>query len=527
MEKHYNKAQILEAFLNSINFGHRWCGIEEASRHYFGRPAAQLTLAQAASLAALPRSPAGYDPIRHPDRNKERRDLVLGLMADQGYITRADAERARAEPVVTARDAGFAVHAPYFVDAVKQAAAEAGVPLAAGGYRIYTTDDPALQRAAQQALADGAAKVEARPGYDHPKFDPAHPSRTGYLQGMVVAVDPYTGDVEALVGGRDYGASPYDRAVSAERQPGSSFKPFVYAKALEDGITANTIVPDTALAITLPNGDVYEPRDDDGKFLGPMTIREGLVHSRNAVAIQLGQRVGMDSVAALAGRMGVETPIDPVPASAIGASVVKPLDFVTAYSAFANNGLAVAPRLITRIDDRYGRPVYSAGDSTPRRVLDPAVAYIVRNMMKDVTERGTGRIARQMVPADIPIAGKTGTTNDNVDVWFIGMTPHLVAGVWLGFDRNQPIALGVAGGSLAAPVWGQMISTYYATRSAGQFPPASDLVYGEYDRATGQPAAAATPDSLRYTEFFIPGTGPLATRDNPWKVPQWGALLVH
>jgi penicillin-binding protein 1A len=527
MEKHYNKAQILEAFLNTINFGHRWCGIEEAARHYFGVHASQLTLPQAASLAALPRSPVRYDPARHPDRNKERRDLILGLMAEQGYISAGDAARARAQPVTTAANAGFPVHAPYFVDAVKQAAQEAGVTLSTGGYRIYTTDDPALQREAQQALVDGAAKVEARPGYGHPKFDPAHPSRTNYLQGMVVAVDPYSGDVEALVGGRDYDASPYNRAVTAQRQPGSGFKPFVYAKALEDGITANTIVPDTAISITLPNGDVYQPRDDDDQFLGAMTIREGLIHSRNSVAIQLGQMVGMDSVAALARRMGVESPIDPVPASAIGASAVNPLDFVTAYAAFANNGLAVTPRLVTHIDDRYGRRVYAAPDSTPQRVLDPAVAFIVRDMMKDVVDRGTGRVARDLVPAEIPVAGKTGTTNDNVDVWFIGMTPHLVAGVWLGFDRPQPIALGVYGGSLAAPVWGEMIRDYYANRSAGQFPAAPDLVYGEYNRATGQPADFFTPPDQRYTEFFVPGTGPLATRADPWKVPQWGALIIH
>ena len=527
MEKHYNKAQILEAFLNAINFGHRWCGIEEAARHYFGKHASQLTLSEAASLAALPKSPAGYDPARHPDRNKERRDLILALMADQGYITRQQADAARAQPVVTVPDAGFAVRAPYFVDAVKQAAETDGVPLDRGGFRIYTTDDPALQREAARSLVDGIAKVEARPGYRHPKFDPAHPSRTNYLQGMVVAVDPYTGDVRALVGGRDYEASPFDRAVNGTRQPGSSFKPFVYAKALEDGITANTIVPDTALSIVLPNGDLYQPRDDDGRFLGPMTIREGLIHSRNAVAIQLGQMVGMDSVAALAQRMGIETPIDPVPSSAIGASVVKPLDFVTAYAAFANNGLAVSPRLITRIDDRYGRTVYTAPDSTPRRVLDPAVAYIVRDMMKDAADRGTGRVARAMVPDDIPIAGKTGTTNDNVDVWFVGMTPHLVAGVWLGFDRPEPIALGVAGGSLAAPVWGEMVSAYYSGRSAGSFPPASDLVFGEYDRASGQPATMLTPLDSVYTEYFLPGTGPLATRANPWKVPQWGAVLIH
>src|SRR5690348_15477033 len=256
MEKHYTKEQILEAFLNQINFGHGWYGVESASRHYFGRGAAKLTLAQAATLASLPKSPVGYDPIRHADRAKVRRDLILGLMAEQGFITAADAARARAEPVTTVPNEGMAAPADYFVDAVRQAAQNAGVDVSKGGYKVYTTADVALQRAAHDALPRVSAEIENSPGYRHPTLAAAKDKRDA-LAGAVVAMDPSTGDVRALVGGRDYKLAPFNRATLALRQPGSSFKPFVYAKAIEDSLSAATIVPDTAIAIPIDGGDIY------------------------------------------------------------------------------------------------------------------------------------------------------------------------------------------------------------------------------------------------------------------------------
>src|SRR5689334_5441912 len=238
MEKHYSKDQILEAYLNQVDLGHGWFGVEAAARHYFGKSASRLSLAEAATLAALPKSPVLYDPTRFPERSKTRRDLILGLMADQGYITRDVAEKARNEPVVTAPDGGMSAPSQYFVDAVRQAAQRAGIPVATGGYRIYTTLDPALQRAAVAALVDGTLRVEARPGYRHAKYADAIKSRAPYLQGAVVVVDPTSGDVRALVGGRNYASSPFDR-VFALRQPGSAIKPLVYAAALSDSIPPN------------------------------------------------------------------------------------------------------------------------------------------------------------------------------------------------------------------------------------------------------------------------------------------------
>ncbi|HJQ18855.1 MAG TPA: PBP1A family penicillin-binding protein [Gemmatimonadaceae bacterium] len=527
MEKHYSKEQILEAYLNDIDYGHGWGGIEMAARHYFAKGAARLTLAEAATLAALPKGPAVYDPIKFPERARARRNVVLGLMAEQGYITRDQAVAAQREALVVAPNLGRSVVAPYFVDAVRQIAEHEGVNLSAGGYRVFTTLEPALQRAANDALVQGVAAVEARDGYRYPKMSALPRDRDDYLQGLVVAVDPFTGDVRALVGGRDYARSPFNRATYAMRQPGSAIKPFVYARAIMDSIPANAIINDTVLAIPLPNGDVYSPDNADNQFMGPITMREALVHSRNTVAVQLAERVTLDSVAALVQRVGIETPFQPYPSSAIGASVVRPVDFVAAYSAFATNGVAVEPRYITRIEDRSGRVVYDAPNPEPRRVMDPRVAFIVRNMMRDVVERGTGATARRMVPNQIAIAGKTGTTNDNADVWFMGVTPSLVAGVWLGFDKPKTIMPGAAGGSLAAPIWANMVTQYYGSGTAGDWFAPGDLSSGELDRATGQLADSLTPPDRRYTEYFIPGTEPPLLRIDPWKIPQWGPFITH
>lgn len=527
MEKHYSKEQILEAYINQIEYGHGWYGIEMAALHYFGKSASQLSIAEAATLAAVINGPSFYDPLKSPERVKARRDLVLGLMAAQGYISRAQADAARREKVVTAPNLGRSVTAPYFVDAVRQAAEREGVTIAAGGYRVFTTLEPALQRAAADALVNGVAEIERREGYRHAPM--ANVARTSgdYLQGLVVALDPYTGDVRALMGGRDFGRSPYNRVTLAQRQPGSSVKPFVYAKALEAGVPINEVVPDTALAIPLPNGDVYSPDNADNQFIGPITLRDALVFSRNTVAVQLGMRVSMDSVAELVGRIGVELPMRPYPSSAIGASEVHPIDHIAAYSVFAAGGFAVEPRFITRIEDRAGRTTYTAPAPLPRLAVDPRAAFIVRDVLREAAERGTGAAARRIVPPHIPIAGKTGTTNDNADVWFVGMTPTLVAGVWLGFDKPKTIMPGAGGGTLAAPIWATMVASYYGANSAGDWSPSPDVSFAEIDRLTGFLSDSLTPSERRQIEYFIPGTEPPTLKVNPWKIPHWGPLILR
>jgi penicillin-binding protein 1A len=340
-----------------------------------------------------------------------------------------------------------------------------------------------------------------------------------------VALDPYTGDVRALVGGRDYAASPYNRAVNAMRQPGSAFKPIVYAAALNDSIAPNAVIPDTALAIPLSGRATYRPSNADGAFLGAMTMREALARSRNPVAVQLALQLSMDTVVAMARTLGVSSPIAPFPSSAIGASVVQPLDLVAAFATFGNQGNRVEPRFITHITDRAGALAWQSRAAVAPQVLDPKVAFIVRDMLRDAVERGTATAVRRYVPASIPVAGKTGTTNDNADVWFIGMTGDLVAGVWLGFDAPRTITPGAGGGSLAAPIWGRMVQLAGVGRSGGNWTPPEGLVVADLDRATGAVASDTTPADQRYTEYFLPGTEPPVLRMDAWRILRLGPIM--
>jgi len=536
MERHYTKEQILEGYLNQISFGHGWYGIESAARHYFGKPAAKLTLAEAAALAAMPKGPALYDPLKYPDRVRQRRNVVLSLMADQGFITQSQEKAAQAASLVTQPNGGYSAPSPWFIDVVRIQATRAGIPVMQGGYRIYTGLDPVLQNAAVSALQEETASLEADPDYAHPKYVPPKGltrsnKPTDYLQGLVVALDPASGDVRALVGGRDYNDSQFDRAIDGLRQPGSSFKPIVYAAAIADSIPPNAMFADTALAITLPNKTIYRPENSDSKFLGDISLRDALALSRNVVAVQVAMKLGMDSVAQVAYRMGITTPIAPYPSSAIGASVVQPLNLIAAYTTFANLGTPVEPRFIYRIEDRNRKIVFSREVRALAPALDPRVTYVVRDMMRDVVERGTAASIRRYLPRSVPAAGKTGTTNDNSDVWFVGLTPDVVAGVWLGFDKPTSIAPGAAGGSLAAPVWGKMVARYYAskpdllTRSADQWVPPVGVIFGDFDRETGKLATDQTPADQRYTEYFVEGTEPPPLRADPWKLFSWGPVI--
>jgi 1A family penicillin-binding protein len=537
MEKHYTKDQILEGYLNQIPFGHGWYGVESAARHYFGKSASKLSLPEAAALAAMPKGPALYDPLKYVDRVVRRRNVVLSLMADQGYITRDQATSAKASRLATSPNAGYSAYSPWFVDVVRVQAQRAGIPVSEGGYRIYTSLDPVLQNAATTALLEETASVEAQPGYAHPKYvrgaeAQAGRATTDYLQGMVVALDPTSGDVRALVGGRDYSDSRFNRAVDGNRQPGSSFKPIVYAAAIADSIPPNALFADTALAITLPNRTIYRPENSDSQFLGTISLRDALAMSRNVVAVQLGMKLGMDSIANLAHRMGLNSVIAPYPSSAIGASAVQPLDLVAVYTTFANLGTPVEPRFIYRIEDRNRKVVLSREVRALAPALDPRVTYVVRDMMRDVVERGTAASIRRYLPVSIPVAGKTGTTNDNSDVWFIGLTPDVVAGVWLGFDKPVSIAAGAGGGSLAAPIFGKMLARYYASkpeilrsREAAQWTPPLGVIMGDVDRDTGELATNQTPADRRYTEYFVEGTEPASLRADPWKLFAWGPII--
>ena len=524
MERRYNKAQILEAYLNTIHFGHGWYGIDAAARHYFGKSASRVTLAEAATLAAMPKGPALYDPVRYPDRVKQRRNVVLALMAEQKYITAAEKSAAQAQTLVTTResvDQSF----NYMVNVARVQAERGGVNVREGGYRVFTTLDPVLQRAAATALREIVNGAESGPRRK-PKKGAAPAPAMGTLQGALVMLSPATGEVLALVGGKDFASSSFDRVIDGRRQPGSSFKPFVYGTALLQGIPPNTIEQDTALHILQQNGQVYSPDNADGKFLGPLTMREALVQSRNPVAVQLGMQVTIDSIAALAHRMGLEATIQPYPSSAIGTASVRPLDMASAYGAIANGGAAVKPRFISRVEDRSGHTVWSPKIPAPQYALDNRVAFVLRDMMRDVVERGTATAVRKYVPARIPVAGKTGTTNSSTDVWFVGMTPELVGAVWVGYDTPKAINGGqAAGGTIAAPIFGRAVQAYYAgNRATLPWAPPPGVLSMELDRDTGLPPTATTAVEKRYTEWFVLGTEPGAIPLDVWKLMELGGI---
>lgn len=514
LEQRYGKERILEAYLNQIYFGHGWFGIEAAARHYFGKSAARLTQEETALLAALPKGPGIYSPKIDPARALERRNLVLELMASGGVITPAEAAAARRRPIRLAPNHGYSVRPPWVIEQVRRYLEEThGPDFGTLGLRVWTTLDPVAQAAADSAVARGLRDAEARPWFRGPRYGTpaarADARGTNYLQGALVTLDARTGEILALVGGRDFQQSSFNRVQQAQRQPGSSFKPFLYALALERGVTPATLLQDTALRIEYPGSPPYEPKNSDGIFRGPVTLRQALTQSINTVAVQLGLQVGLPTLAASSSRFGFSTPIPPYPSSSIGAAVVRPIELASAYTALANGGMRVEPFIVRRVVDARGAVLFDAR-ARGFRVLSPELAFQVTDLLRDAAERGTGREARERLPASIPMAGKTGTTDEGTDAWYVGYTPELVTAVWVGFDDPRSIGPSAYGGTLAAPIWGEMMRDLHLRRPSPRGWPVPDgLTVVAMDPLTGLPApSSCEPASTRF-EYFLPGTEPL------------------
>ena len=478
MERRFTKRRILELYLNHIYLGAGAYGIEAAARTYFDKPASQLTLAEAALLAGLPKAPSALNPRRNPRGAVARRNLVLKAMVEAGAVAPAQAQAAMREPLRLAPPRGI-YQAPYVVEQVRRELENVfGDLLYTGGLRIHTSIDPELQAAAERELERQLEDIERGTfgPYPHPTYADLRARRgrrqldlaqTPYLQGAVMALDPYTGDVLALVGGRDFQHSQFNRATQALRQPGSAFKPFVYAAAIEAGRGTFSRVWDTPFSLRLSDGTIWAPRNYDNEYGGAMTLRAALRLSRNAATIRLGREVGIARVRSVAQRAGIDTRIPAFPSVYIGAAAMVPLDLVAAYASFGNGGVRVEPRFVRRVEDRHGRLLWAPPPQLAR-AFDPAVAWILTDMLREVVDRGTGYLARDPAVGglswSIPAAGKTGTTNDATDVWFIGYTPDLLVGVWLGFDRPTPILPRGTGGTLAVPIWARIVQTYYDHR---------------------------------------------------------------
>jgi 1A family penicillin-binding protein len=514
LEGRYGKERILEAYLNQISFGHGWFGIDAAARHYFGKPASRLNHEETALLAALPKGPGVYSPKINPTRALERRNLVLDVMAQEGVISAADAAAAKRRPIRLAPNHGYSVRPHWVIERVRQQLEQVyGAGYDRVGLHVWTTIDPVAQAAADSALGAGLRRAEAQPWFRGAKHGSeaarAGASGTPYLQGAVVSLDARTGEILALVGGRDYRDSQFNRALRATRQPGSAFKPLLYALALERGHSPTTLLEDSALSVRLAGAAPYAPRNSDGVFRGSVTLREALTQSINTVAVQLALEIGLDSVAQGAKRFGLTTDVPPYPSSALGAAVVRPVELAGAYTAFANRGLRVEPFLVRRIADARGAVLLDTR-ARGHRTLSPEIAFLATDLMRSAAEQGTGREARQRLQAQVPMAGKTGTTNDGTDVWYVGFTPEIVTAVWVGFDTPRTLGAGAFGGAVAAPIWGEIMRDIYAKRAApAAWPLPAGLLRVLLDPGTGEPWTGACPGRAERTELFVRGREPV------------------
>jgi len=507
IEHRFKKDEILEMYLNHIYFGNGARGIEAAARHYFGAHAKDLTVAQSALLAALPKGPGHYDPRRNPGEARERRNLVLSLMAEQGKISAADAQRAQRSPlgVVRRRVSGErSVFAGYFVEEVRRQLEELlGGDLYDQRLRIRTTLDAGAQRAAEEELERQLRLIESG------GLGRFRPQAEGPLQGAVVMVGALEGDVRAWVGGRDFRQSRFDRVRGARRQAGSAFKPFVYAAALDDGHTLSEPLSDEPLRVDRGGRRYWEPHNFDGMFEGTVSLREALVRSKNVPTVRLAQQIGTHTVASFAEEAGIEPPISEEPSMALGTVAVSPLELAAAYTAFANLGTGVRPRVILQVTQPGGDVVWES-EVDSRRVLNPGTAYLVTDALREALQRGTGTAVRQ-TGFQGTAAGKTGTTNDGADAWFVGYNPEVVAAVWIGFDRMQPIVPKATGGRLAAPVWARIMSRYYRGRpSPPPWGQPDGVVAAAVDPVTGLALASGCLPltGAPYREIFISGMVP-------------------
>ena len=635
IEQAYSKDRILELYLNEIFFGLGAYGIAGAALTYFDKSVNELTVAEAAYLAALPRGPSNYHPFRHTERAIERRNWVIDQMRENGYVDAEEAERAKALPLgVSPRRGGTYLFAgEYFTEEVRrQLIARYGEDaLYEGGLSVRTTLDPEMQLHARKALQNGLMKYDTLRGYrgpittidmgadwgaavfevkpldDVPEWkvaivlasgaegldiglrpqadvagkpdkervtgrvaqadmewamrhvvdgkrvkakspaDVLKPGDVVYVEpkadqpgayalrqvpqvsGAMVAMDPHTGRVLALVGGFSYSQSEFNRATQAYRQPGSSFKPFVYAAALDNGYTPASVVLDAPIRIVSGN-QVWEPKNYGGEYAGPSTLRAGIERSRNLMTVRLANDMGMNLVAEYAERFGVYDKMLPVLAMSLGSGETTVMRMVSAYSVMANGGKSIKPSLIDRIQDRYGKTVFKHDErgcegcvatkwenqpepeltDNSEQVLDPMTAYQITSMMEGVVQRGTATILNDL---GRPIAGKTGTTNEEKDAWFMGYTPNLVVGIYMGYDRPSPMGKGSTGGGLAAPIFKEFFQTAMTDAPVVKFKVPEGMKLIAVDRKSGMRAGPGQPGSI--VEAFKPGTGPA---DSYWVI---------
>jgi penicillin-binding protein 1A len=617
IEQTFSKDKIMELYLNEIFLGLNSYGVSAAALNYFDKALYELTIAEAAYIAALPKGPANYHPIRRPEAAISRRNYVIERMAEEGYITQEQASSAQQDPLdVFPRSSGSQIYsAEYFAEEVRRRLSRiyGDDHLYGGGLSVRTTMEPKLQAFARKALMDGLVNFDQKKGYREPvatieldddwgddlaKIAPLadvpewrlgvvievgknsavvglHPGKdaqnnvnpereTGQLpgkeqkwitkplsqilnlgdviyveavegkegiyqmrqppevEGGLVAMDPRTGRVLALVGGFSFASSEFNRATQAQRQPGSSFKPFVYAAALDNGYTPASVVLDAPLEIQNADGSTYKPENYSENFYGPQTLRRGIERSRNVMTVRLAQDIGMPLVSEYARLFGINDNLPPYLAMALGAGETSVLNLTAAYATIANGGRKINPTLIDRVQDRYGKTVFKHDEricdgcnveswqnqaeplviDTRDQVLDPMTAYQITSMLEGVITRGTGSRVRSL---DRPVAGKTGTSNDYKDAWFVGFTPDLAVGVYIGYDTPKGMGRAATGGELAAPIFTAFMKNAMVGKPPTPFKIPAGMTPYWIDPKTGVKVSGGEGAII---EAFKPGTGP-------------------
>lgn len=500
IEAQFSKQEILETYVNQIPFGVGAYGIGEAARTFFGKSASELTLAEASLLAGLPKSPTRYNPLRYPERALARRQVVLQRMVDSGMISQQEAIDAGAAPLELRTQARSLRVDSYFLDAVMKTLEETYTPEVVyhGGLKVFTTLDVGLQQLAETALQAELDRLESQMKTDADNTEPSAENDNG-LQGALVAVDVNTGAVKALVGGRDFFQTPYNRALQNHRQPGSGFKPFLYYGVLEKlGKTPADVMVDKPVAIPVAGKPAWKPRNFERTYEGEMVIKKAFAYSVNTVAAQLVAALGPESVIQTARRCGITSPLNPVYSVALGTFGVSPLEMASAYATFASGGVRHPPFWVRRVEDVSGR-VLQEHIITGERMLNESITYQLVDMMTGVIDEGTGNVVRKM-GFSLPAAGKTGTTNGYNDAWFTGFTPNLSTSVWVGFDRGQGMrdknGAGITGGRGAAPIWARFMKQATQDEPPRAFMVPSDIYFRKVNPANGSWAGFWTRDPV-------------------------------
>ncbi|MFN8860657.1 MAG: penicillin-binding protein 1A [Gemmatimonadaceae bacterium] len=511
LEGALTKEQILEGYLNAIYLGNGVYGIEAASRDLFGKGVASLTLADAALLAGLPKAPSSYSPRKSRERALARRAIVLDVLGREGVADPLALHTSRTAPLMLAPrefvparlvDSWALEAVRVTLDSLRQAGV---IPpaLADAHLRVWSTIDRRAQIAAERAVAAQAVQIDEEREWS------SQPVRgDNRTQGALVALDPATGAMRAVVGGRRVERKGFNRALRSRRQPGSTFKPFVYAAALQQGFTPASMVEDEPVEIGTGRR-IWRPANYGDDYAGRITLRDALARSANAATVRLSREVGVPRIAALAAAQGIVSALPRVPALALGAAAVTPLELTAAYAPFANGGVRVHPHIVLRVEDQFGELLWAAPTPAGTRVLEAVDAFLVTSLLQGAVDEGTGRAVRASGIRG-PVAGKTGTTNAGADVWFVGYTPTLVAGVWFGTDTPQPLGWNASGGRLAAPAWARFLRNgWHSPEQDAPWQPPPGIEAQRIDIATGTLASDWCGPSRR--EYFRTGTAPTAS----------------